>query len=450
MLRIGTWSPTLCLFLALVGCSDEISLNPEPNPPQPIDPGTEEPGPEEPGPTSPEDCHTNAHWDETSDTCVCDEGFESTSTGCQEVVPKKDCLLISSTDWSTSGSLSVFDVEANELLEDVTTYHQDSVVRVIDGEVFIVQRMYGDAILKLDASNNYAADWEESIRIQNLNAPNPTDLVRWGDYLYMPLYNDGRIVQANVNPLLSGSFLTGLEARISPPSWDGSLSELNSLMVVGDTIFGLTEGLGNDWSCGSLANGSPNRARIYAFDAATLQPKSVFENGQTYKELSFCNALGWVPFEGSKVLINSLGNYRSINGADNDGGLEIVDLGNPAAAAVIVAEEEDFGPIDILGAYVVGGDVYIQTIDEFYMPVYLHKLDTSNPTAWTLAGDSMLEGFLGSMVSIGDELFVVNRDYSAAEVVRINRHTGEPSGDSILTAIAPETLTLFQREGSCW
>lgn len=443
-------------LLATQACSDAIDETPpgvDPNPtPNPNPPGPKDP---EPLPNDPDECPDNATWDSADERCVCDNGFIHEGAQCVEPIPKKACLLISSTDWATSGSLSIYDIEAEELLSDVTTYHQDSVIRVLNDEIYVVQRMYGDAVMKLDDSDHYAILWEESIRLQGLSAPNPTDMVRVGEYLYLPLYNDGRIVQANVNPLTSGAFLTGLQARITPASWEGAFANLNRLTVENGVLFGLTEGLGDDWSCGSMNSGSPNRSRIYAFDPETLEPKAVFANGQTYVELNFCNATGWVPMGDGKYLVHSLGNYRSINGTDNDGGLEIIDLAAPTTPVVIAAEETDFGPVDIFGAHIVDGDVYVTLIDENYLPIYLHRVDTSGTGRWSLESDAhdrghLYDGYIGAVQGVGDELFVVNRDWGSESVVRIDRYTGEPTGDPILTAIAPETLNIFYREESCW
>lgn len=421
----------LLLLLATLGCSDAI---PDPD----VTP--------QPPPVPEPECALNERWDENADACVCVDGYALESGECALQVDAKACLLISSTDWGTSGSLSILDVETGEVLDDVVTYHQDSVIRTFGSDVYVLQRMYGDAVLKLDPDNHYTDIWEESVRLPDLAAPNPTDMVRHGNHFYIALYNDGRIVQANVNPI-GGGFLTGLQTRITPPSWDGTSSELKRVQIVDGTLFALTEGLGDDWSCGGA--GSPNRGRIYAFDPETLTPKGVFAGGAEFHELAFCNATGWESLADGRTVVHMLGGYKAFGATENDGGVEVIDLRHPTEPSVVTLREGDLNNDDIFGLHTFHDDVYISFYPNTMLPIRIYKLNTESDT-WTLESPLLYEGSVWGMQAVGDELFIAERDFNAEHVVRINRHTGESTGAPIETSIAPETLTLYHRADRCW
>lgn len=413
-------------------------------------------GDEMPGPRTPVegeetdygDCPQNERWDAKDEACVCVETHVRESGRCTPDTSLTACLLISGTDWATSGSLSVFDLSTNMLLEDLTTYHQDSVLRVLDGKVYVVQRMFGDSVIRLNPAQTYGIEWEESVRQPNSRTPNPHDLVRHGSYLYLTLYNEGRIIQAHANPLSTGAFLTGKEARISPETWDGGAAEATRLAIVDGTLFALVQGLRDSWNCGSM-DGDDNRSRIYAFDVDTLEEAPVFEGNQSYKTLEFCNASGWTFLESGEVLVHSVGDYRQYGANADDGGLEVFDLREPHRSSVVHARESAFSA-DIFGAFAQGDDVYVTLVGEDPTDIRLHRLDTSTPGAWTLAGEALYRGNIWDLQILGDELFIVDRHYGFEGVVRRNRFTGEVSGKDILTPIAPESIQVLRRPQGCW
>lgn len=447
--RVRIVASLLCLAVT-AACSDELPDSPTTPPPH--TPGDKDPPPkgDEEDPSDSPDCEANERWSEDADACVCIDDFTREDGQCVPVPEASACLLISSTDWMTSGSLSIYDVDKDELLDDVTTYHQDSVLRVVDNEVYVLQRHLSDSVLKLDPQDMYRVLWEESVRTDDLWVPNPHDMVRVGNKLYLSFYNDGRIVQANLDPLASGGFLTGLQARIDPPDWDGSFAEVSHLKVVDGILYAVAEGLNDGWNCGSRSAGSPNRSRVYAFYPDTLEPAPVFEHGQSWKELSFCNMRHWFDLPDGRTVISSLGNYRQYGADENDGGIEIIDLRNPTAPPKIVVTEGDFGPYDIFNLMAHEGEIYAALVGEQPIPIYLHRLDTSSSDAWTLDGDALYEGNIWDIKGVGDELFIVERDIGFEGVIRLDRRTGEASAAPLQTAIAPETLTVFRRVGGCW
>src|SRR5699024_4968797 len=110
-------------------------------------------------------------------------------------------------------------------------------------EVYVLERHMYDAVLKLDAYDNYETAWNHSIKLMDLgvDVPNPWDMVAWGDYFFLSLYNDGRILRVNANPdpFDLTSFLGDpiFTRRIDPPAWDAPFAELAFLRTDGDILF---------------------------------------------------------------------------------------------------------------------------------------------------------------------------------------------------------------------
>lgn len=423
---------------ALAACSDNVTVPTNPN--------------------QPGDCSSTEVWDEIEETCVCAPGYLAENDECvASPDTSKECVLFVNADWSAEfGTISVYDVEKDEFLRldgstsnELTTVHQDSVVSYIQGELYVTERMPVDSVIKLDPSNQYAVDWQESLK-SGTSSPNPGAPVRHGNFLYFPLYNEGKIVQANVNPIAAGGFLTGLSATLTPAEWDGSIVNIGAITVQNDTIFVLSEGLNDSWSCGSLEGGSPNRARIYALDPVTLEDKNVFAGDLNTRDLSFCNALGWTQLADGRTMIHAIGGYKAYGVEEDDGGIEIIDLSQPLNASVIPLREGDAASSDILAAYAFGEDIYIKIYTDGPNGS-LFKADTTDDNAWTLATTPIFEGNFPDVARVGDSLFIAVSGENA-HIARIHPTTGASAGDNLeADATLPTSQILpFSRANSCW
>lgn len=380
---------------------------------------------------------------------MCTEDDSAAGYTCVDAT--RHCMLMSTTDWGTVGMLAIMDLETGELRDNITSYHQDAVIRIVDGEVYVLNRHLGDSVVKLDHNDGYRKLWDFSVAHATLGVPNPHDMVRWGDYLYIALYNDGRILRANArpNPLDIHSFLgrTIYEKRIVPPSWDGHFSELTALRIDQGILFGLTQGLGNSWKCDTPAN----RGRIYAWTLPDLEDAPVFADGKNYVDLAHCNPGGWVDMPDGRLLIHSLGKYRFMDGDYDDGGLQIFDLAARTPGPV-VATETSAGRRDIFSVIFVEGHYYaILAGADFSMLEVVEVQPPANPDdMWVFDPHPFYTGYTWSLFGFREHLYVAERSSLREVTLKFDRTTKTQVGGDIETLYSPETMTYFQRFGSCW
>lgn len=360
------------------------------------------------------------------------------------------CMLIGTTDWGSVGSLAVMNLETGEIRDDITTFAQDSAIRIVDQDVYILERHLYDAVLKLDQRNHYQTLWNFSVATDAAPVPNPHDIVRWGDHLFLALYNEGRILRAALrpNPSVPSSFLGAapFSRRITPPAWDGAFSELTALRVDGDLLFALTQGLDDGWACGS----AENKGRIYAFHLPDLTDAPVFEGGKNYVELAHCNPGGWVPMPDGRLLVHSLAGYRSIHGPVDDGGLQIFDLSQrklgPVVASEATAHNRDIFSVVRVGlryfAILAGSDFDDLGVHEVY--------PTQDDSTWSFDSQSFYSGYAWSIFGFGETLYIAERSWSSEALYPYDIGTKSADGPAIETTYAPESMTLFYREGGCW
>jgi len=384
-------------------------------------------------------------------TCVesdADRGYT-----CEVTAPEGTtaCALVQTTDWGTVGTLAVINLETGEIKDNITTYAQDAVLRVANDEVYVLERHMYDAVIKLDAYDDYRPLWNYSIKDPDFTVPNPWDMVAWGDYFFLSLYNDGRILRVNAKPDLNDleSFLGNpvFTRRIDPPAWDAPFSELAYLRVDGDILFALTQGLDEAWNCGT----DENRGRIYAFNLPDLTDANIFENDKNYVTLAHCNPGGWIDMPDGRLLIHSIGDYRSIQGGGDDGGLQIFDIQNRTLGNV-VATEATVGDQDIFSVQRVKDRLFVLTVGMNFGELDIHELyTTDDDSPWTMADASLLTDTVWSTFGYKNILYATIRNPFGEAVARINIDTLEEITPRIETMYPPENMTLFFRNGdSCW
>lgn len=383
----------------------------------------------------------------------CVESDEDLGYTCEVVAPEGTtaCALLQTTDWGSVGTLAVINLETGEIQDNITTYAQDSVLRVANDDVYVLERHMYDAVIKLDAYDNYRPLWNYSIKTPEFSVPNPWDMVAWGDYFFLSLYNDGRILRVNANPSLNDleSFLGNpvFSRRIDPPEWDEPFSELAYLRVDGDILFALTQGLDQAWNCGT----EDNKGRIYAFNLPDLTDANIFEDGKNYVTLGHCNPGGWVDMPDGRLLIHSIGDYRFIQGGGDDGGLQIFDIQNRTLGNV-VATEATVGDQDIFSVQRVQDRLFVLTVGMNFGELDIHELyTTDDDSPWTMADTALLTDTVWSTFGYGNTLYATIRTPFGEAVARINIDTLEETLPRLETMYPPEAITLFYRQGdACW
>ena len=392
---------------------------------------------------TPPDAGTADAGDATGDASS-DAGADS-GTGTPEPV-MATCLLVHGSDWMSGGSLSVVDLDTGEQREDLTSYHQDARIRVIGESVYVLNRMYGDSVMELDPGSEHAVLWEASVRTSDRPLPNPHDLVRHDDRLYIALYNDGVIAQAYLRPQPDGRFLTGSSVALPTPAWDGSVAEVTALRVVGDTLFALTQGLDDSFRCSS----AEARGRVHAYALPSLEPAPIF-SGAAHLDLATCNPGGWIALDADRVLIHSLGNYRIYtSNPTDDGALEIVNL-TEGTSEGIVANETAAGNRDIFKVVrSEDGALFATTVaDDFDDGLMLVRLTPTASGMWEF-GPPLYEGNVWDALPHGGRLYVAERSVSRAALYTIDGQTGAEVVAPWSTGLPPEQLVLFRRDGACW
>lgn len=382
----------------------------------------------------------------TYEQCRDDQG----APHCVATRPKgaSACMLIGGSDWGGTGMLAIYNLDTGVLKDNITSFAQDAAIRVLDDEVYVLERHMYDAVLKLDQRDNYKTVWNFSVAYEDASVPNPHDMVRWGDYLFIALYNEGIILRANLhpNPLNPSSFLGILPyaKRIQPAAWDGMKAELTKLRVEGDILFGLTQGLGDDWTCTT----SENKGQMHAFHLPDLQEAYVFEGEKSSVTLAHCNPGGWIDMPDGQLLIHSLGGYRSIHGPADDGGLQLFDIANRRAGAV-VATETSMDNNDIFDVARVGDRFFAILAGDNFGDTGVYELIKSAGGLWKTTGERILNGYMWAVFGHENTLYLAERSTYREAIRAINLETLTQE-KVIETLYPPDTIGIFYRQGGCW
>jgi hypothetical protein len=336
------------------------------------------------------------------------------------------CLLIDSTDWINSASLSVLNLDTGELRENLTTYHSDASIQVVEGEVYVVNRAFGDSILKLDPDDNYSAAWEFSLG----NTTNPHSLARHGDVGFVSLYDTGKVVEVDLTNPTEESFLTGREIVVPTGEYDGEQAEPGNIFVYEDVLYVVSQGLNSSLEC------SPNaRSRIYAYDANTLEPTNAFADGsESVLELRACNASVYER-RGDTLVVRSIGNYQFMtSNTVNDGVVETIELASGTRGDLLFTEQ-GAGNRDIFILEEDDNRLWGVLAGDDFFGIDLVEIDRSNER-WSVK-EELYNGYLWALVAYDDKLYV--------------SETGEQlESETIQTQAAPDELVRFDREGDCW
>lgn len=398
-------------------------------------------------PGTPVACEANATCVEDTAACACDEGFAGEADNCTAIDLRNTCVMMTTSDWASSAQLAVYDVDNDALKDEILSYDQDSAVHLIDDEFYVVTRQNDERIMHIDPQDDFSIVWEGDLTANyTIDWPNVHSVVRYNNDLYLAAYNTGTIYRSPV-PTLTTPFALEVMHVIPPKAWDGEKAELTQLVVIGDTLFGLTQGLADSWTCDT----ADNKGEIHAFSLPAVTPKLHFNNGQSsVLTLEHCNPFAMIPLDDGTHLVHSLGTYRQYNSLADDGGIQIVDLVNGTAGPV-VATESDLNDMDIYSIVHEAGAFYINLVgtDAFSTEVRA-LLPASTPSGTWSIGPTLYTGNVWTMALSGDSLFLADRDFWDHQLVRLDRHTGDRIGQPIQTDKPIDSMLILRREGACW
>lgn len=349
------------------------------------------------------------------------------------------CLAVAGSDAET-GAISIVDLTTNAVSEDVTSIHNDAVLYPAGDTLLVVNRFGADNLQALDIKGGMRTLWQYSAG-QNTN---PAFIATQGDKGFLVLYGSSAILEVNLAAESEADFVTGSSISIPPAAeWDGAAAEIGNAIVHEGTLFVMTQGLGDDWICAEGAHG-----RIYAFDAATLEPVNAFGDSSVL-DLATCNGENMFIANG-KLYVQTVGTYRLYTSGEpkNDGGVEVIDLESGASEGLLVDE-----------AAVGGRDIFTifasQARDGFWallpgsadfnaMDLHLIGFDGS-------ISESLYQGDIRDIVEFDGTLYLAERTPAATGLTLLDAETAEVLTDApISVGLPPRDLAIFTAEGSCF
>ena len=144
----------------------------------------------------------------------------------------KKILLVATTDFA-SGALSSVDLENSQPVNGLLTLDQDSVVREIDGNPYVLERR-NDNIKRLDKNDNFRIQYEQSLRKVGETGLNPHDIAQINDETALvSLYGLKEMREVR----LGDGTLTGRSLDISSYSSDSTAPDVSQLLRMDGFIY---------------------------------------------------------------------------------------------------------------------------------------------------------------------------------------------------------------------
>ena len=286
------------------------------------------------------------------------------------------------------GSVYVFgsDMKSGELRsvaedgisEKAFEFYQDSKIRGIDGNLFILERYGKDNLVLFDVSEG-KTKWQNDLD----DAANPSDVVKANkDEVWVSLEGAPELLKVSIKDgkvtktIKTDKFIQG--KALSP-----SLADLE---VSGDTLFALFQRGDENWSYPA-----PGLLAMYKLDNGDLLDTIQLVNK---------NPMG-MGFAKGKLYVGSQGNYV------DSYGVEVVDLAKKKSSEFIAASKFDAG----LFSFVVDpeGVAYAAVLKKYGEDVPLVKIDLSEKTVKTISGVKVAAGSL-VFDDVDGVLYIGDRD----------------------------------------
>lgn len=285
---------------------------------------------------------------------------------------------------------------------DEYVIHSDALVRVFDHHVFVINRLFADNVLVLDAANDYAVVNQYSVAGAGLN---PGDLVKIdGTKAYVSLYESNLVLVCHP--------LTGAVARTidlsSFADVDGKV-EMDQMVRVGNRVFVALQKLDRrvvpwavtgssslvviDTDTDSIVDVDPERPGVQDIALSAQNP---------YWRARFDGRLG-------RILLVTSGSYLA-----RDGGIEVVNPFSLRSEGLLISEAElggellDFALVSDRLGWAIVNDAQFNTCLVRFDPVTRAVLDTVLCTNGFLLSDLEL--------SLDGRVFVSDRTASAPGV----------------------------------
>lgn len=382
----------------------------------------------------------NETCDETTNACVCTDGFErdAESGDCVEGTSNaviKQCVATNITNYTLSGSqLGVIDLETLTIKEDLADINEDAGIVAAGDALYIVNRIsFNDNnnvnnVQKI-TTDTYNTAWSYGVQPDDLAELNPQTMAVQGQYGYLPLLDAGYVIKVDLHAENEDNFIVASVEIPTIAAFDGDKAEPSNVVIVNNTVIVLSQGL-NGWACDA-----DGHSQLLAFDL-DLQPKAFFDGDNTL-DLELCNAGSLVVVDDT-LYVQFVGAYRFGEETDtDDGGIEAIDLAAGTSKGLILTEA-DTGDQDINGIFSADDNNGLWLFVGYYA---LHYYDLSEDTL----DDAIFNGVVTAVLPHEGNILVGAQD----GVHVIDTATGEES-TLIETTEGADGLVLFTREDSCF
>jgi hypothetical protein len=359
------------------------------------------------------------------------------------------CIVMTTAEYGASGAVALLDPDTLQVFTDVTATHHDATVSLVGEQVLVVNRegFDGNTLQLLQAGQ-----WQTLAQVALQGAtPNPNPWQVVGDEsgrAWVSLYNEGALQQLALGAATIAT--TTLRTLIDPGTETDGRAEPGEMFMHDGYLFVLVQGMSQYPRCGA-----DDRARLLRYALPADPMVGLGEPEQL--TLAACNPVH-IERHDDTLWVAHAGNFRSLAGqtgtsdADNDGGLEQIDLRTFTSTGVVLRESDTAGR-DILFIGRSESGRFWTMLSNADFTVTVHELTPSTSTwtlhdpIWTADGEGISDALLHN-----GHLWLADRSRQRQGVVVINEESGEAlfGGEALNTGLPPFDLQLVAGLPGCW
>ena len=359
------------------------------------------------------------------------------------------CIVMTTSEYGASGAVALLDPDTLQVFTDVTATHHDATVSLVGEQVLVVNREgFGGNTLQLLQTGQ----WQTLAQVAMQGAtPNPNPWQVVGDdsgRAWVSLYNEGALQQVKLGLAIIEP--TTLRTPIDPGTEMDGRAEPGEMFIHDGYLYVLAQGMSQYPGCAET-----DRARLlrYPLPADLSTPLGQPEQ----LTLAACNPVH-IERHDDTLWVAHAGNFRSLAGqtgtsdADNDGGLEQIDLRSFTSTGLVLRESDTAGR-DILYIGRSESGRFWTMLSNSDFTVSVHELTPSDTTwtlhdaIWTADGEGIAD-----MLLHNGHLWLADRSRQRRGVVVIHEESGEAlfGGAALDTGLPPFDLVRVDGVPGCW
>lgn len=362
-----------------------------------------------------------------------------------EVSEVRQCAVVATTDFGATGRIALIDAASFEVTTDVTGTWHDVALSETPAGTMVVNRQGADSVQLLDESGGFRTRWEESVG----GGSNPLSVLFVDDdRAIVTRYAEGDFLPLHFDDGFSSAPRLGEAVALDASHEADARAEIGRAFMYDGVLYVVQEGFGDYPNCGE------GKARLTAWDPTTFEPAPVFGEGESYLELSWCNAGSVVFVDEGVVDIAMVGVYSYFldpdDGVVSDGGIERVDL-NAGVSLGRVVSEANAGNRDI-SRLIAGEDgrYWAMLADREYETALVRYFPAYNEEREPGFGSDIRSGgmFFGVEARWG-YLWIADRRFGSEGVIVLDSETlQEVEGSPFDTGLPPYGFAFTEVEGT--